>query len=79
MVPYLAPLRYVEVWAPTEKLLAYHAVLTYATRQNYQVSLPDIKCAFLNGDLTETVDFHPPPGVYICMLWILLKALYGLK
>jgi hypothetical protein len=43
------------------------------------MSLLDIKCAFLDGDLKETVYVHPPPGVDVGMIWILHKALYGLK
>jgi hypothetical protein len=70
---------YFDVWAPTGKLPAYRATLSYAAQHNYDVTLLDIKCAFLNGELHETVYARPPPGVDVGKVWILRKALYGLK
>jgi hypothetical protein len=67
------------VWAHIGKLPAYHVMLTYAARPNYSGPLLDAKCAFLNGDVNETLYFRPALGVDVSTIWILHKALFGLK
>ena len=47
---------YEETFAPVARLEAVRIFLAYAASKNFQVYQMDVKCAFLNGELEETVN-----------------------
>ena len=56
-------------------------VLAIAALKQWEVHHLDVKCAFLNGDLTEDIYMQQPQGFasnpsFVCRL---KKSLYGLK
>ena len=57
--------------------------LAYVAHKNFEVFQMDVKCAFLNGELAETVYVEQPPGFvnerYPDRCYILDKVVYGLK
>jgi hypothetical protein len=60
-----------------------HLVLAIAVSKGWTIQQADVKNAFLNGDLQETIYMSQPLGFistnhphYVCKLQ---KALYGLK
>jgi Reverse transcriptase (RNA-dependent DNA polymerase) len=53
---------YSEIYAPVAKHSTLRAVLAYAAEHNLELHQADIKTAFLNGDLEETVYMQQPPG-----------------
>ena len=53
---------YEETFAPVARLESVHIFLAYATHKKFEVYQMDIKCAFLNGELEETVYVEQPPG-----------------
>ena len=74
---------YDETFAPVARLEAIRIFLAYAAQKNFTVYQMDVKTAFLNGELKETVfvaqpegfiNHHRPNDVYF-----LKKALYGLN
>ena len=73
---------YDEVFAPVSKYSTLRTLLGIAASRNLEVHQLDIKTAFLNGNLEETVYTAQPPGYeqgapgIACRL---RKALYGLK
>lgn len=72
-----------EVFAPVVKQTTLRTLLTIAGRDKLQVQHYDIKNAFLNADLTETIYMRQPKGYEVkgkehCILK-LNKSLYGLK
>ena len=73
---------YDEVFAPTSKYATLRALLTYVATNDWECHQIDIKTAFLNGVLEETIYCQQPPCMeeeprkYVCHL---KKALYGLK
>nr|GEV41793.1 ribonuclease H-like domain-containing protein [Tanacetum cinerariifolium] len=65
------------------KLAIIHTVLSLALSHNWPIRQLDVKNAFLNGDLFETVYMYQPPGFvdvhfphHVCRLQ---RSLYGLK
>ncbi|GJR97224.1 ribonuclease H-like domain-containing protein [Tanacetum coccineum] len=65
------------------KLATIRAVLSLALSRNWPIHQLDVKNAFLNGDLSETVYMYQPPGFldarfphHVCRLQ---RSLYGLK
>ena len=55
--------------------------LAIATSKQWEAHHMDVKCAFLNGDITEEIYMHQPQGFlsnpyFVCRL---NKSLYGLK
>ncbi|XP_052619766.1 uncharacterized protein LOC128126076 [Lactuca sativa] len=46
---------YKETFAPVARLESVRIFLAYATHKNFEVYQMDVKCAFLNGELDETV------------------------
>jgi len=72
-----------ETYAPVARLESIHILLAFAAHHVFKLFQMDVKSAFLNGPLSETVyveqlpgfeDPHHPDHVYK-----LDKALYGLK
>jgi hypothetical protein len=52
---------YFELWTPTGHHATLKSLFVFAVVENYQVRHTDIKCAFLNGELQETVYMEQPP------------------
>ncbi|KAL4582285.1 hypothetical protein LXL04_006830 [Taraxacum kok-saghyz] len=74
---------YEETFALVARLEVVRIFLAYAASKNFQVYQMDVKCAFLNGELEETVYVEQPPGFvnekFPDHCYILDKAAYGLK
>ncbi|KAI3700454.1 hypothetical protein L2E82_45084 [Cichorium intybus] len=74
---------YEETFAPVARLESVRIFLAYAAHKNIDVYQMDVKCAFLNGDLEETVFVEQPPGfeskTHPNHCYVLDKAVYGLK
>ncbi|KAI3493174.1 hypothetical protein L1887_42164 [Cichorium endivia] len=74
---------YEETFAPVARLESVRIFLAYAAHKNFDVFQMDVKCAFLNGDLEETVFVEQPPGfeskIHPNHSYVLDKAVYGLK
>ncbi|KAK1432520.1 hypothetical protein QVD17_09417 [Tagetes erecta] len=76
-------LDYSHTFSPVVKASTIRIVLSLAVLNKWKLHQLDVKNAFLNGDLNETVFMEQPPGFvnssypnYVCKL---SKALYGLK
>jgi hypothetical protein len=74
---------YYETFAPSVRMSSLQIVLTYAAKENWEIHQVDIKGAYLNANLPETVYIKPPPNYLkpgdegkVCHL---LKGLYGIK
>lgn len=71
---------YTETYAPVAKLVTLKILLAIANRYDMHIHQMDVKCAFLNGELTEEIYMELPEGFKdgnkVCKL---NKALYGLK
>ena len=71
-----------EVYAPTSKQTSLRALLAVVAEENLELHQLDVKTAFLNGELEETVYMKQPPGYeeggprVACRLQ---KAIYGLR
>ncbi|KAI3682224.1 hypothetical protein L2E82_50087 [Cichorium intybus] len=74
---------YEETFAPVARLESVQIFLAYVAHKNFDVYQMDVKCAFLNGDLKETVFVEQPPGfeskTHPNYCYVLDKAVYGLK
>ncbi|KAI3505818.1 hypothetical protein L1887_28103 [Cichorium endivia] len=74
---------YEETFAPVARLESVRIFLAYAAHKNFDVFQMDVKCAFLNGDLEETVFVEQPPGfeskIHPTHCYVLDKAVYGLS
>lgn len=73
---------YDEVFAPVARIETVRVLLALAARGSWEVHHMDVKSAFLNGDLAETVYVQQPPGFIVGdggKVLKLKKALYGLK
>ena len=69
-----------EVFAPVGKYTTLRALLSTVAFHDYELHQIDIKTAFLNGKLDETVYVQPPPGFEMPgKVWRLNRALYGLR
>ncbi|GKE54980.1 ribonuclease H-like domain-containing protein [Tanacetum coccineum] len=51
-----------DTFSPVVKLATIHTVLSLALSRNWPIHQLDVKNAFLNGDLSETVYMYQPPG-----------------
>ncbi|GJZ09562.1 retrovirus-related pol polyprotein from transposon TNT 1-94 [Tanacetum coccineum] len=76
-------LDYCHTFSPVVKASTVRIVLSLAVLQKWKLHQLDVKNAFLNGNLNETVFMEQPPGFishefpnHVCKL---SKALYGLK
>ena len=71
---------FTETWAPTAAARSVRLVISIAAMRNNKIRHIDIKSAYLNAKLTETVYVQPPAGyVHTDEVWLLQKVLYGLK
>jgi hypothetical protein len=72
---------YFETFAPVSKYTSVRVLLALAAAHGWDVQQLDVKTAFLQGDMQETVYVQQPPGYEdstgrVCLL---RKALYGLE
>ncbi|GJZ68133.1 ribonuclease H-like domain-containing protein, partial [Tanacetum coccineum] len=72
-----------ETFSPVVKPGTIRTILSLAASRHWLIYQLDVKNAFLNGDLSEIVYMHQPPGFwdfvhpgYVCLLQ---RSLYGLK
>ncbi|GKE43313.1 ribonuclease H-like domain-containing protein [Tanacetum coccineum] len=72
-----------ETFSSVIKPATIHTVLSLVVSRKWPIHQLDVKNAFLNGDLSETVYMHQPPGFidtrfpnHVCRLQ---RSLYGLK
>ena len=72
-----------ETFAPVARLSSIRTILALAARNDWDVIQMDVKSAYLNGSLDETIYMRQPPGSatpgqehLVCKL---KKTLYGLK
>ena len=67
-----------EVYAPVSKYTTVRALLSMAAAEDLELHQLDIKTAFLNGELEETIYMKQPEGgpIMVCHLH---KSLYGLR
>ncbi len=73
---------YNEVFAPVSKHTTLRTLLSLAAAEDLELHQLDIKTAFLNGDLEDTIYMHQPEGYAEggpSMVCRLRKSLYGLK
>ena len=72
-----------EVFAPVARLESVHLLLAIAAHHSWEVHHMDVKSAFLNGELKETVYVRQPPAFLDNdnpdKELRLHKALYGLR
>lgn len=74
---------YESTFAPVAKMKSVRLLLSIAANKGWPLYQLDVKKAFLNGDLQESVYMTPPPG-FTCKgeegkVCKLRKAIYGLK
>ena len=71
-------------FAPVAKLTMVRLPIPLTASYSWPLHQLDVKNAFLNGDLSETIYMDPPPGFWVQVeysgkvCW-LRKSLYGLK
>lgn len=71
-----------ETFNPVVKSTTIRFVLSIALPKSWSIHQLDVKNAFLNGNLNETIYMHQPLGFhdshhdYVCLV---RKSLYGLK
>ena len=72
---------YNETFTPVAKMDSIRLALAIAASKQWEVHHMDVKCAFLNGDLTEEIYMKKPQGFDTnpSLLCRLRKSLYGLK
>ena len=71
-----------EVFVPVARIETVRVLLALAARGGWEVHHMDVKSAFLNGDLAESVYVKQPPGFVVGTgdkVLKLRKALYGLR
>ena len=75
---------FTETFAPVVRFSSLRAILAIAAAADYEIHQMDVKTAFLNGDLEDTIymqqpDGHNAGGSQANHVWRLKKSLYGLK
>jgi hypothetical protein len=74
---------YSETFTAAAKMPSFRVVLGNAAQEDWEIHQVDVKSAYLNAPLEETVYMTPPPGVLKPgqegMVCLLKKGLYGLK
>ena len=72
---------YNETFALVAKMDAIRLALAITALKRWEVHHMDVKCDFLNGDITEDIYMHKPEGFLSnpYLVCILNKSLYGLK
>ena len=72
---------YNETFAPVEKMDSIRLALAIAASRKWEVHHMDVKCAFLNGDLTKEIYMHHPQcfATNPSLVCRLRNSLYGLK
>jgi len=74
---------YSETFAAAAKMPSFRVVLGNAAQEDWEIHQVDVKSAYLNAPLEETVYMNPPPGVLKPgqegMVCLLKNGLYGLK
>jgi len=70
-----------QTFAATPTSVAHRVLLWYAMRNHWPINDGDVSTAFLHADLPPEmkVIVRPPSCIYRGMVWLLRKALYGLK
>jgi hypothetical protein len=72
-----------EIFSPVVKFTTVRVILALATQFNWELEQLDVKTAFLNGDLDETIYMEQPKGFEMNknsdLVCLLKKSLYGLK
>ena len=72
-----------EVFAPVARMESVRLLLALAVAKDWRVHHLDVKLAFLNGELAETVFVRQPSGFAVKgaehRVLLLRKALYGLR
>jgi hypothetical protein len=76
-------LNYIETFAPTTNMTTICTILTIATHHDWEIHQVDIKSAYLNAALKDTIYMRAPPGYLktedFSKVLLLLRSLYGLK
>jgi len=72
---------WMQTFAACPTSLGHRVLLWYAMKQSWPIREGDVSTAFLHADLPKDlrVLVRPPSCIYKGMVWILRKALYGLK
>lgn len=74
---------YVEVFAPVVKQTTFRILLSIASRMKTKIYQFDVKTAFLNGVINETIYMKQPPGFIVKgkenLVCLLKRSIYGLK
>jgi len=73
----------VDTFSPVVKHTTIRVILTLAVTYGWAIQQLDVECAFLHGDLQETVYMAQPPGYvdpatpyFVCLMH---KSIYGLR
>jgi hypothetical protein len=76
-------LDYSETFVPTTNMTTICTVLTIAAHRDWEIHQIDIKSAYLNAELKDTIYLRAPPGYLKAedegKVLLLLRSLYGLK
>jgi hypothetical protein len=76
-------LDYIETFTPTTNMTTIRIVLTIATHWDWEIHQVDIKSAYLNATLKDTIYMRAPPGYLktedFGKVLLLLRSLYGCK
>jgi hypothetical protein len=74
---------FTETFAPVAKTDSIRLLLAFAAAQNFEIHQVDVKSAFLNGKLEETIYMRQPRGFVAKgkedWVWQLCQTLYGLR